>query len=101
MSPLQLSAPRCGGENATLELTWTSITKVRFMLYPKCLKTREKHSGGSQMQPDRKGKMGWMVQSEERDEEEWQTLKKSQDGCLERKSSSSHQAPICSGTNHC
>lgn len=29
------------------------------------------------------------------------TLRKSQGGCFWRKSSSSHQAPICSGTNHC
>ncbi|KAM7380852.1 hypothetical protein PAMP_004123 [Pampus punctatissimus] len=39
--------------------------------------------------------------SEERDEEEWQTVKESQDGCLERKISSPHKAPICCGTNHC
>lgn len=52
---------------------------------------------GSQAQPDRKERRGETVQSEE----EQRALKKSQDGCLERKSSSSHRAPICSGTNHC
>lgn len=52
---------------------------------------------GSQIKFDRR----WNEVKKETKKKEWRTLRKSQGGRFWRKSSSSHQAPICSGTNHC
>lgn len=65
--------------------------KVRLLETNRGRRGLEKQSEGTrERKPDRKRRRESMVQSEEGDEKEW--LRKSQDGWLQKKSCSSHQA---------